>query len=67
MTISVGIAAFDETTDRVDLLLKFADDALYKAKRNGRNCVVQASPATELREENFTKENPAAAAAANSL
>jgi diguanylate cyclase (GGDEF)-like protein len=65
VTISVGIAAFDETTDRVDLLLKFADDALYKAKRNGRNCVVQASPATELREENFTEENPAAAAAAS--
>jgi diguanylate cyclase (GGDEF)-like protein len=65
VTISVGIAAFDETTDRVDLLLKFADDALYKAKRNGRNRVVQASP-TELREEIFIEENPAAAAASNS-
>ena len=65
LTISVGIAAFDETTDRVDLLLKFADDALYKAKRNGRNCVVQASPASELPEENLTEETPVAAAASN--
>jgi diguanylate cyclase (GGDEF)-like protein len=66
VTISIGIAAFDETTDRVDLLLKFADDALYKAKRNGRNRVVQASPAAELPDENFTEETPAAVAAAAS-
>jgi diguanylate cyclase (GGDEF)-like protein len=47
-TISVGIAAFDETTDRVDLLLKFADDALYQAKRAGGNRVIAARPAAAL-------------------
>jgi diguanylate cyclase (GGDEF)-like protein len=66
VTVSIGIAAFDETTDRVDLLLKFADDALYTAKRNGRNRVVQAQPGVELTEENVTEENRAAAAASGS-
>jgi diguanylate cyclase (GGDEF)-like protein len=58
LTISIGIAAFDETTDRVDLLLKFADDALSQAKRAGRNRVVLAPPASALPQVNFTrKEN----------
>ncbi|MFZ3340996.1 MAG: diguanylate cyclase [Terriglobales bacterium] len=64
VTISIGVAAFDETTDRVDLLLKFADDALYEAKRKGRNRVVQARPASDVPDENFREENSAAAAAA---
>jgi diguanylate cyclase (GGDEF)-like protein len=50
LSISIGIAAFDETTDRVDLLLKFADDALYEAKRLGGNHVVAAAPAVPLPE-----------------
>ena len=33
LTASIGVAGFEETTDRVDLLLAFADDALYQAKR----------------------------------
>src|SRR5260221_7084791 len=45
LTVSISVAAFEETTDRVDLLLKFADDALYQAKRAGRNRVVAARPA----------------------
>jgi len=61
LTISIGIAAYEETTDRVNLLLKFADDALYQAKRNGRNCVVQARPASKL-SENYGDETSAAAA-----
>jgi diguanylate cyclase (GGDEF)-like protein len=54
LTFSIGVAAFDETTDRVDLLLKFADDALYEAKRAGRDRVVAASPVSALAEVNFT-------------
>jgi len=42
VTVSIGVAAFPETTDRVDLLLKLADEALYRAKRDGRNRVAQA-------------------------
>lgn len=48
LTMSIGVAAFDETTDRVDLLLKFADDALYQAKRQGRNRVATALPAVAV-------------------
>ncbi len=57
LAFSIGIAAFDETTDRVDLLLKFADDALYEAKRAGRDRVVAARPASALPELSFTGGN----------
>jgi len=56
LTFSIGVAAFDETTDRVDLLLKFADDALYEAKRAGRDRVVAARPASALPEFNFAEK-----------
>jgi diguanylate cyclase (GGDEF)-like protein len=58
LTVSIGVAAFDETTDRVDLLLKFADDALYQAKHTGRNRVVVASPASVLLESDFPEISP---------
>jgi diguanylate cyclase (GGDEF)-like protein len=44
ITVSVGVAALDETTDRVERLLAFADEALYQAKREGRDRVVGARP-----------------------
>jgi diguanylate cyclase (GGDEF)-like protein len=58
IAFSIGVAAFDETTDRGDLLLKFADDALYEAKRAGGDRVAAARPASDLPEVNFTEENP---------
>jgi diguanylate cyclase (GGDEF)-like protein len=61
LTVSIGIAAFDETTDRVDLLLKFADDALYQAKRVGGDRVLPARPAAVLPEADFSEPNPSAA------
>jgi diguanylate cyclase (GGDEF)-like protein len=39
ITASIGVAAFPETTDQVDLLLKCADGALYHAKNAGRDRV----------------------------
>jgi diguanylate cyclase (GGDEF)-like protein len=42
VTVSIGIAAFHETTDEMDLLLRLADDALYQAKHEGRDRVVVA-------------------------
>ncbi|MCW7541712.1 diguanylate cyclase [Aquabacterium sp. A7-Y] len=40
VTLSVGVAQFDEVTmDRFDVLLQHADEALYRAKRDGRNRV----------------------------
>jgi diguanylate cyclase (GGDEF)-like protein len=56
LTASIGIAAFDETTDHLDLLLKFADDALYQAKREGRDRVVLARPAALLPNPDFSEK-----------
>jgi two-component system cell cycle response regulator len=44
VTVSVGVAVYDKRTmTRPDDLLKAADDAMYKAKANGRNQVVIAT------------------------
>jgi two-component system, cell cycle response regulator len=40
ITVSVGIADADGAQDTADALLRRADQALYQAKRNGRNRVV---------------------------
>ncbi|MFY8273262.1 diguanylate cyclase [Pseudoalteromonas sp. SSDWG2] len=39
ITISVGVASYDATEDTPLTLLDKADNALYLAKREGRNCV----------------------------
>jgi len=44
VTVSIGVSAFTETTDSVELLIKFADDALYQAKHAGRDRVAIARP-----------------------
>jgi two-component system cell cycle response regulator len=40
ITISIGIASSEDAADTADALLRRADQALYSAKRNGRNRVV---------------------------
>ncbi|MDK1170225.1 diguanylate cyclase, partial [Cronobacter sakazakii] len=40
VTISAGVATQDDPLGRIDFLLKNADDALYQAKREGRNKVI---------------------------
>ena len=41
-SISVGVAARDPTTATSESLIKLADQGVYVAKRNGRNCVASA-------------------------
>lgn len=43
VTISIGLAGLDSVSDSLEQLMKRADSALYAAKRQGRNRVVQAA------------------------
>jgi two-component system cell cycle response regulator len=43
ITMSVGVAGYEAVNDTPEVLLKRADEALYKAKRSGRNRVVSAA------------------------
>lgn len=40
VTPSIGIAHFPEDADEADRLIRCADQAMYEAKRRGRNCAV---------------------------
>ncbi|HEX4549811.1 sensor domain-containing diguanylate cyclase [Pseudomonas sp.] len=40
LTLSIGVACRDVDTPSAEAILKRADERLYLAKRNGRNCVV---------------------------
>lgn len=47
ITASIGVATYLEHTDKIEELLEIADQAMYNAKRNGRNQVQLAKPVTE--------------------
>lgn len=47
VTASIGIATFLEHSDNIDELMEITDQAMYSAKRNGRNQVQLAKPITE--------------------
>ena len=41
-TVSIGVATYDAEALTLSKLMQHADQALYRAKRNGRNCVAAA-------------------------
>ena len=47
VTVSVGVSTFSPATATSELLIDFADRALYEAKRAGRNRVVHSRDITE--------------------
>jgi diguanylate cyclase (GGDEF)-like protein/PAS domain S-box-containing protein len=49
-TVSAGVAVLDDEAGGIDLLIKRADEALYQAKAQGRNRVVQWTPELSLHE-----------------
>lgn len=48
ITASIGVATFLEHSDRIDELIELADQAMYKAKVNGRNQVQIAQMQNEV-------------------
>lgn len=48
ITASIGVATFLEHSDKIEELLEIVDQAMYMAKRNGRNQVQLAKPITEV-------------------
>ncbi|MGL4476426.1 MAG: diguanylate cyclase domain-containing protein [Shewanella sp.] len=44
ITPSIGLSMWTELTQDIDTLLKQADEAMYNAKREGRNCIHQYQP-----------------------
>jgi diguanylate cyclase (GGDEF)-like protein len=57
ITLSIGVAALPANGDTPDAVIAAADEALYQAKREGRNRVVQAQPRRTRKET--SKERPA--------
>ncbi len=39
ISISLGLASFPDDGDKKSLLIDHADQALYKAKTSGKNCI----------------------------
>ena len=48
ITASIGVATFFEHSDNIDELLELVDQAMYCAKRNGRNQVQLAKSVSEI-------------------
>ncbi|MEO6226519.1 MAG: diguanylate cyclase, partial [Thermomonas sp.] len=46
VTVSIGVATFPDHGAAPDVLMRLADEALYRAKRAGRNRVEVATDAT---------------------
>lgn len=44
VSVSVGVASFDSSNDDTDSIMRHADEALYEAKRQGRNLSVATGP-----------------------
>jgi diguanylate cyclase (GGDEF)-like protein len=44
MTVSIGLACAPQDAGRPESLMRAADEALYRAKREGRNRLCRARP-----------------------
>ncbi len=42
VTVSIGISSFPQNGELIDEVIRAADDAMYEAKKAGRNCIVSA-------------------------
>ena len=46
ITVSFGVTCFGQSAHDLQSLIQSADEALYRAKKKGRNCVITARPVT---------------------
>jgi diguanylate cyclase (GGDEF)-like protein len=46
ITVSIGVASLGSAADTAEKLIQAADEALYRAKSQGRNCVAASRPDT---------------------
>jgi diguanylate cyclase (GGDEF)-like protein len=58
-TVSVGVAFSNDATADLTALLQAADDALYRAKNAGRNCVETSSVAADSASRSIQKRSAA--------
>ncbi len=49
VTASIGVSTFPLDSENADSLIRFADEAMYKSKRLGRNCVTLYEISTSLK------------------
>ena len=50
VTASIGVSAFPENAEEAVLLVKLADEAMYSAKRSGKNRIYRARRSEDERE-----------------
>jgi len=50
ITVSIGVAAFPDAGDNPQLVMKAADEAMYRAKEGGRNRVELSTPSAGRRD-----------------
>jgi len=50
ITVSIGISNYPDDGEDVETLIKYADTAMYQAKRNGRNTYLRYEPSMSLQE-----------------
>jgi diguanylate cyclase (GGDEF)-like protein len=58
ITLSLGVASLPNNGDTPDAVIAAADEALYQAKHEGRNRVVQARP-RRIRERSSVRDRNA--------
>jgi len=50
ITTSIGISDYPDDGEDIEILVKYADTAMYQAKRNGRNNYLRYEPSMSLQE-----------------
>ncbi len=56
VTVSIGVSSYYEKFDSVQAFVASADQVMYQAKNNGRNCIVVCDLGSATQEENRPKE-----------